>query len=226
VDNQKEASSEVKTHEEILRLFQDLESMEKKVKNPTEFEGHTIEPEAFVKEMELPTQNPTDSGEEPESIEPTGEIPLKKKEKKKISPLKKKEKQEKQSGKKISWFSFQKKETNTQSELIASTELEQQRQKVKIPQSTFTLQLDSDGHLVGLPIKKPKMESEKKGWFSLKRKTQPGSVEHQEEEPVKGIKGKLIQMVSRLRRKKSSEGESSSGIGDKIKGLFKRKSNE
>jgi hypothetical protein len=207
VDDQKEASSEVKTHQEILNLFKDLESLEAKVKNPEVFEGKSIESEAFLHEIDLPMQNSEEAGEEPQSMEPPREIPQKKGEKKKQSLLEKKEKRGKQP------------------EFATSTGLEQPVQEVKIPRSTFILELDSDGHLVGLPVKKPIMEKEKKDWFFFKRKTQSGAVE-QQEEPVKGIKGKLKHVVSTLRRKKSSEAEPREGIGGTIKGLLKRKSKE
>ncbi|HUS98773.1 MAG TPA: hypothetical protein VMY59_00440 [Candidatus Thermoplasmatota archaeon] len=226
MDNQKENSSEVKTHEEILRLFKDLDSLEAKVKNPEVFKGQSIESESFLQDTELPTQNNVESDEEPPSIEPSGEILLEKKDKKKTSFLEKKEKREKQSKKKIKWFTFQKKEKNNQPEHTAPAEIEQHAQEVKIPQSTFILQLDSDGHLVGLPIKKSKPEQAKKGWFSLRGKSRPDAEVNQEAEPVKGIKGKLLRVLSGLRQKKSLESESGGGIGDKIKGLFKRKSNE
>ncbi len=223
MDNEKETSSEVKTHKEILRLFQDLDSLEVKVKNPDIVEGQSLESDAFLQEVDLPIQNPIEADEEPLSVEPSGEIPRKKKER---SFLKKKEKREKPSEKKNNWFTFQKKEKNNQSGLAASTEIEPQALEVKIPQSTFILQLDDTGHLVGLPIKKPKPEQEKKGWFSLRSKSRLDTSTNQEAEPAKGIIGKLKQIIPGLRQKKSSETESSNGIGDKIKGLFKRKSNE
>jgi hypothetical protein len=226
VDDQKENSKEVKTHEEILRLFKDLDSLEAKVKNPDVFKAQSIESEAFLQETEPPIQNSVESDEEPFSIEHSGEILLEKKDKKKNSFLEKKEKREKQSKKKMNWFTFQKKEKNNQPEHAAPAEIEWHPQEVKIPQSTFILQLDSDGHLVGLPIKKSKPEQAKKGWFSLRGKSRPDAEANQEAEPVKGIKGKLFHVFSGLRQKETLESESSSGIGDKLKGFFKRKSNE
>lgn len=215
MDNQKEDSSKVKTHEEILKLINDVKLVEAKVKNPEQFKKDTIEFKAFLSKIEPPLQKPEEAIEEEQLITPTGEIPLKKKEEQKQSFLKRIEKPEIRSGKKTNWFSFLKKEKNDLPELEPSTEMEQQVQEIKIPRRTFILQLDNDGNLIGFPMKK-----------SHPSKTTQQGIEEPEEAPVKGIKGKLRYMASMLRRKKSEESESSGGIGDKIKGIFKRKSEE
>jgi len=225
VDNQNDDSSKVKTHEEIMKLFKDSESIEAKVKNSEEFKKDTIESKAFYPELEPPLQKPEEAIEEQQSTEPTGEIPHKKKEKQKQLFLKRTEKPEIQNERETNWFSFLKKEKNNPPELEPSTIVEQQAQEIKIPRSTFTLQLDNDGNLVGFPIKKPHLEQGKKGWLFSKSKTQSEGVES-EEETVKGIKGKLKHVISTLRRKKSEESESSVGISEKITGIFRRKNKE
>jgi hypothetical protein len=225
VDNQNDDSSKVKTHEEILKLFHEVKSVEEKVKNPGEFKKVSFESETILQEIKLPVQISKSTVEEQQPIEPTGEIPLQKKEKTKKSFLKKIETPELQSEEKTHWFAFLKKEKNDNIELEPPTEIEQQPEEIKIDRSTFILQLDNGGNLIGFPMKKPQLEKDKKGLFFSRKKTQQGT-EEPEEEPVHGIKGKLIRMVSRLHPKKSDESESSGGIGEKIRGIFKRRNKE
>jgi hypothetical protein len=86
--------------------------------------------------------------------------------------------------------------------------------------------LDTNGNLVGLPIKKPKLDIDKKARLFSRRKTQQGAEEQPGEEPAEGIKGKQKRIGSLFHRKGSSKSESSEGIGDKIKGIFRRKNKE
>jgi len=55
----------------------------------------------------------------------------------------------------------------------------------------------------------------------FRRKGKTEGEEQPEEEPAKGIKGKLKRIVSKFKRKKSSEGQSGSGIGGKLKGILR-----
>jgi hypothetical protein len=209
LDNQNEDSSEVKTHEEIMKLYKDLQSVEAKVKNPEQLKKESIEPEIIIQKIEPSLQKPEVPIQEQQPIEPTGEMPLKEKEKPKRPFLEKIDEPEIPSEKKTHWFAFFKKEKTDDSELKPDPEVEQQPQEIKISRSTFILQLDDAGNLIGFPMKK----------------TQQGT-EESEGEPVKGIKGKLIQIASMFRRKKSEESESSGGISEKIKGIFRRKNKE
>jgi hypothetical protein len=226
VDNQKKESPEMKTHEEIMVLFKSLESMEEKVKNPELYVEELFESEEILQEVERPTQIPAEVVEEPQQIEAVGEISPNKKEKRKRSPLFIHERKEQPAERKINRLSFWRKEKINELEPKAATEVPQQLKDVNPPRTTFILQFDGNGKLVGLPIKKPKLETGKKGWFFFRRKGQAETAEQSEEEPAKGMKGKLNRVVSKLRRKKSSEGESGDGIGGKIKGIFRRKSKE
>ena len=226
MDNQKKESPEIKTHEEIMVLFKSLESMEEKVKNSELYVEELFESEEILQEVERPTQIPAEIVEEPQWIEPVGEISSSKKERRKRSPLFKHEMREQLAERKINRLSFWRKEKINKLEPEATTEVLQQLKDIKPPRSTFILQFDGNGNLVGLPVKKPKLETEKKGWFFFRRKGQAETAEQSEEEPAKGIKGKLNRVVSKLRRKKSSEGESGGGFGGKIKGIFRRKSKE
>jgi hypothetical protein len=226
VDNQKKESPEIKTHAEIMVLFKSLESMEEKVKNPELYVEELFESEEILQEVERPTQIPAEVVEEPQRIEPVGEISQNKKERRKRSPLFKHERKEQPAERKINRLSFWRKEKINELEPDAATEVPQQLKDIKPPRSTFILQFDGNGNLVGLPVKKPKLETEKKGWFFFRRKGQTETAEQPEEELAKGMKGKLNRVVSKLRRKKSSEGESGGGFGGKIKGIFRRKSKE
>jgi hypothetical protein len=208
LDNQNENSSEVKTHEEIMKLYKDLQSVEAKVKNPEQLKKESIESETIMQKIEPSLQKPEVPIQDQQPIEPTGEISLKRKEPKRPF-LEKIDEPEIPAEKKTHWFAFFKKEKTDDSELKPAPEVEQQPQEIKISRSTFILQLDDAGNLIGFPMKK----------------TLQGA-EESEREPVKGIKGKLIQLASMFRRKKSEEAESSGGIGEKIKGIFRRKNKE
>ena len=207
-------------------LFKSLESMEEKVKNPELYVEELFESEEILQEVERPTQIPAEVVEEPLRIEPVGEISPSKKERRKRSSLFIHERKEQPAERKINRLSFWRKEKINELEPDAATEVPQQLKDIKPPRSTFILQFDGNGNLVGLPVKKPKLETEKKGWFFFRRKGQAKTAEQSEEEPAKGMKGKLNRVVSKLRRKKSTEGESGGGVSGKIKGIFRRKSKE
>jgi hypothetical protein len=215
VDNQNEDSSKVKTHEEILKLFHEVKSVETKVKNPEEFKKESYPVVTTLQQIKPQAQISDSAAEEQQPIEPAGEISLKKKEEPKKSFLKKIDKPEIPSEKKTHWFGFLKTEKQDIQELEPSLEVEPQPEDITILRSTFTLQLDNDGNLTGFPMKKPQTE----------KKTRQ-ETEGAEEEPVKGIKGALKHITSRFRHKNSEKSESSGGIGDKIKGIFKRKNEE
>jgi hypothetical protein len=226
VEHQKKESSEVKSHEEIMVLFKTLKSLEEKVKNPEACGENSIQPETIMQERESPTQTPKETSEEQQTRKPAHEIPLEKKEKRKHPWLKKQDSTKQPLEKKMNRFSFLKRKNDNDPELEVPIEPEPMTQKVKISRSTFTLQLDNDGNLVGFPLKKPMPEKQKKGWFSFRKKTQEESAEPSVEEQAHGIKGKLKRVASKLRRKNASDGESSGGVGSKIKSLFRRSAKE
>jgi hypothetical protein len=226
VEHQKKESSEIKTHEEIMGLFKTLESMEEKVKNPDLTSDRIFESKEDLQELEHLVQIPVEVVQESEPLEPVGEIPPKDKERRKRSPFFKKKQTEQPTERKINRHSFWKKETINEIDPDAATEVPQQLKDIKPIRSTFSLQLDVNGNLVGLPVKKPKLKTEKKGWFFFRRKDQAETAGQPGEESAKGLKGKLTRVVSKLRRKNSSEGEPTGGFGDKIKGIFRRKSKE
>jgi len=187
VDDQQQESSEIKNHDEILRLFKELEVMQEKVKNPQEFVKEIIQSQAFLQKMEPTNYSPKQTIEQQPSMEPILEIPQKEEEKQR----------------RLFRIKDHKLHHKAQQEI---TQTDQQEQEVTTPRSTFILQLDENGNLVGLPIKKPKFEKENK----------------QKEEQVKDIKGKLKHIGFLLHRMNASEEESSEGIGGKIRGIFRR----
>jgi hypothetical protein len=187
VNSQQDDSSEVKTHDEIMRLFKDLELAEARVKNPEELKKDIIASETPLQEIEPSLRLPEEAVEQEHYIEPASEIPQDKKEKQRHPFWKRKNDYEPD---------YESPDATT----------EDREQFERIPRSTFVLQLDSNGTLVGLPVKKPKPEGEKK----------------QEEEPETGIRGRLHKIGSLFRQKDSSEAEPSEGIGAKIKGIFRR----
>jgi hypothetical protein len=223
VEHQKRESSGIKTHEEIAELLKAIKSMEDKIKNPELIGEELFEPEVPLHEVEPSSQIPTETIREQNTIESTGEIPLKKKEKRK-KWLTLKPKQEVLSEVQIKrHHSFWKKEKIGELGTDTNFVKQQSLKSIAPKRVTFTLQLYPDGNLVGFPLKKSILVQEKKGWLFLKKK---GESAQPEEEPAKGIKGKLLRVVSRIKPKKSSEEESAVGIGSKIKGIFKRKSKE
>jgi G3E family GTPase len=214
VDNQNEDSSKVKTHEEILKLFHEVQSVEEKIKNPDKSKEESDRIETILQQIKPSVQIPDSAAEERRPIEPVGEIPLKEKDETKKSFLEKIDKPEIPSEKKPHWFDFLKPEKNDIQELEPLLEAVPQPEEIAILRSTFILQLDNDGNLTGFPMKKLQRE----------KKTRQGTEEA--DEPVKGIKGILKHITSRFRHKNSDESESSGGIGDKIKGIFRRKNKD
>ncbi len=90
--------------------------------------------------------------------------------------------------------------------------------------NVFVLRLTKGGELVGFNLKKPKQPREKISIKTMfKRKTQTGEPA-KTAEPVKGIKGKLLAIPSRIRLKGTGERSSPvAGAISKIKGIFSRK---
>ncbi len=115
------------------------------------------------------------------------------------------------------WFDFLKIEVTDDEEIAPTPEVEPQPEDVMVRPSTFVLQLDAEGNLVGFPLKK------------THERRKPQQSEESEGEPEKGIKGIIKRLGSKFRRKSSEESESAEsggGIADKIKGIFRRKNEE
>jgi hypothetical protein len=223
---QKRESPGVKTHEEIIAIFDALETLEEQIKNPETSADEFLKTKAILQELEPPIQQPEKVIEEPQPIQPAGEIHFKRTGKPTKILFNTSSIEEEPAKRDIKRFAFLKGKKNLEPEPAIITETAPEPKEEKPFRSTFTLELDSNGNLIGLPLKKPKPETEKKGWSYFKRKKQGEIPEQSEEEQPKGIKGIAKKIGSKLRRSKTSEGESSEGIGSKIKGIFRRKTNE
>jgi hypothetical protein len=213
VDTQKIDSSRVKTHEEILKLIEDVRSAQARVQNPGELLKPSFDQVTVLKQIEPPVKQHEKPPVVHPPIQPTREI--KKPDHKPSSKpvVTKTQKPELSSEKKKKWFDFLRIEVTEDEEIPSTPEVEPEPEDPMVQPSTFVLQLDTSGNLVGFPLKKTHEH----------RKPQ------QSEEPEKGIKGIIQRLGSKFRRK-SSEGsesaESSGGIADKIKGIFRRKNKE
>jgi hypothetical protein len=149
-------------------------------------------------------------------LQPAGEIQWKKKPRHNQIQFRKPELDDELARQPHTRSSFLKKKKTLESEPEVPGEIELQLPEVKPIRTTFTLDIDSNGNLVGFPMKKQKPHN---------GKNIENNPENQVEEPAKGIKGKLLQLASWFRRKKTAEGETE-GIVSKIKGIFRRKSKE
>jgi len=222
VEHQKNESTGTKTHEEIAELLKTIKVMEEKIKNPDLNVEELFEPEVPFQEEKPLVQQPLEQISEKEKPESQEEVPIQKKEKRKKKikqkPARKKSPEEQSQKRSLFW------RKEKIGELDTDTSLENlPPQKSTAPMhTTFTLQLDAEGNLIGFPLKKTIPEG-KKGWSFFKKK---GGSSSSEEEPVPGIKGKVLRVISRLKPKGSSEGESGNGIGGKIKGLLRRRSKD
>ncbi len=214
MDDQEQDSSKVKTHEEIIKLFHELQSVEAKIKNPEAFIREPFVPITLPHEKKFPIEATPHKVQTTQRLEPTGEIVDKKKEEIQKPVLKKINTPEILPEKKTRWFDFLKLDQPDIQEPKQPVETVPEPVEVQTFRSTFILELDSSGNLSGFPLKKPRPE----------KKTSSESGET--EEPATGIKGKLKHLTARFRRKSTEDSESSGGIGEKLKGLFRRKNKE
>jgi hypothetical protein len=213
VDNEKKESSGTKTHKEIMELFDDLETLEQQIKNPDSFEEEPIKTKVVLQPVEPPIRAPMQPREQRQVLEPTGEIPSSLKKKQPHIQFQKQDVDQEADHPSLRSFSFLKKKKGFASDPRLTEEIAHQPMDVQAVRTTFTLDIDSNGNLVGFTLKKQRPAK------STSTAEQPG------EEPAKGIKGKLTHLVSRFRRKESSEG-GSAGIVEKIKGVLRRKLKE
>jgi hypothetical protein len=216
VDTQKIDSSRVKTHEEILKLFEDVQSAKARVQNPGMFPKVCYEQVTTLKQIDPSMKQSVKPQVITPPIPPKGEILQPEQVQKPF--FKQTQKPEIPSEKKKKWFDFLKIEVTEDEGVPPSPLVESEPEDPLVRPSTFVLQLDSEGNLVGFPLKKT--HERKKPQYS----------EESEGEPVKGLKG-IIQALGSKFRRKSSEGSESTessggGIAEKIKGIFRRKNTE
>lgn len=217
--DQKKGSSALKSHNEILDLFKELETIEENVKNPEVIEEIIIKPDIAKQEIEQ-----TDITGEIEKDLDTSEDSVKKEKNHKLQFLSKlrKKKKPKEPGKRF-----------LKLRRFKSIKTEDIHGELKPIKSTFTLKINDQGNLIGLNIKKPITKKEKKPLRLKLFKKGAAKEEAPAVTDVKGIKGipvKIKGLFSKIRLKKSeasnSEGGGSkiSGVAGKIKGIFSRKS--
>lgn len=211
MDDNKEEPSEIKTHKEIQALFDDLQTLEEQIKNPEPRLESAIQSNVILQEAKQQIKSPTLPKQQ--VLEPAGEIHYHKSTRQKQLLFRTQVSEEEPGHRVISRSSLSKQKKILDIQPEVTDHEDQQPLEVKPFRSTFVLDIDSNGNLVGFPVKKQKPGKEPGGETG----------EHPETEPATGIKGKLMQIGSRLRRKSSSEGEAE-GILEKIKGIFRRKS--
>jgi len=225
VDDQNHDASKVKTHEEILRLFQEVQSVEAKVRNPDLWKPTNLVTKTPSQDLETSRQSIEETSEKRPLEEPTGELPHEMEEEHEQSLLNRPETLEGHPAGKSRWFGFLNLQ-HSEDLAIESNRDDEPAEEARRPlHSTFTLQLDPSGNLTGFPLKKPSIVRERKGWLSSKRTTHSEGGDS-EEETDEGFRGKLKHLFSFFRRQSLEESDSREGIGEKIRGIFRRKDEE
>ncbi len=230
----REDSSGLKTHDEILELIKEIESIEDK------FKYLKVAPENHIgKEI---------VNQELEQIEATGELMGKphisvnqtKSELKEIThPDKRKDKKHKihfpigihwrkeARWPKIGNFLKRIKVNPSRIKTPELTELQNQLESSEVGlrpgNTTFTLRIDDQGRLMGYNIKKPKSEGGHRRILPFGKGTTEESGAKEAEEP--GIKGKIKGLFSRIKPKQSGEsgGSKVSSLLGKIKGILPKR---
>ena len=229
-----EDSSGLKTHDEILELIKEIESIEDK------FKYLEVTPENHIgKEI---------VNQELEQTEATGELTGKphisanqtKSELKEIThPDKRKDKKHKihfpigihwrkeARWPKIGNFLKRIKVNPSGIKTPELTELQNQLESSEVGlrsgNTTFTLRIDDQGRLMGYNIKKPKSEGGHRRILPFGKGTTEESGAKEAEEP--GIKGKIKDLFSRIKPKQSGEsgGSKVSSLLGKIKGVLPKR---
>jgi hypothetical protein len=229
-----EDSSGLKTHDEILELIKEIESIEDK------FKYLGVAPENHIGEESV--------NQELEQTEATGELTGKshisasqtKSELKEIThPDKRKDKKHKirfpieiHWKKEIKWpkignFLKRIKVNPRGIKTPELTELQNQLGSSEVGlrpgNTTFTLRIDDQGRLIGYNIKKPKSEGGHRRILPFGKSTTEESSAKEAEEP--GIKGKIKGLFSRIKPKQSGEsgGSKVSSLLGKIKGVLPKR---
>ncbi len=216
--DQRKVSTSLKSHEEILNLFKELETIEENVKNPEVIEEIIIQPDIAKQEVEQ-----TDITGEIEKEPDISEDSEKKHKHQFLSKLRKKKKL---------------KEPKTKNRFLKlrkfkSIKTEDAQGELKQIKSTFSLKLNNQGELVGFNVKKPRQKKEKiplRIKLFKRGETKDKTPAEQEIKGIKGIPGKIKGIISKitsklpLGKKGESSGSKTAGISGKIKGIFSRKS--
>jgi hypothetical protein len=213
---QKQEALGAKSHEDILSLLKELDTIEKRVKNIQGFEEKAVDISLVPQNVEN-LEPPTEILHEPQPEQPIDighRKTLKKRDRPSLIELYKKHRgTEKKS---THTFFTHKKEDQTllpkpPVELEVPREFKRRKQKEKPLNSTYKLYITEEGTLAGLDIKKarpPKVQGQ-------------GTSDQPQDIQEPGFKGKLKRVVKKIvpRATKSGTG---TGIGGRIKGILKR----
>ena len=222
---------QIKTHKEIVRMLQDLEEYEQQIEQPEITEPIESEPE-FIEVLESEQQ--TDQLHDKEIVQPPKYEPELRKEKNKFFPLshEKPRKVPKALVKtsRVRTLLFERKKHKPHDVVISKKNAGKRRLfrtsiTSRVPRSTFTLRLDSNGHLLGFftqppHLKKEQVEKKEKHHF-FKKKKQGKETQEKSIEPAKGFKGKIKKLIPHRKSKDKTEGKESGG--SKIKKLLPRR---
>jgi hypothetical protein len=223
---QRTDASDVKTHEEILLLLKELDSIEKRVKNLRLSEEPYNDANAVQQEVEI-TEPSVETIQEPQPEQPDDII----------------HRNAHKVQNRVSLLDFYKKQRATKIKtkrrvfsnegdhapllLPAEPEVHQyakrRRKKEKPIQSTFKLYITEEGTLAGLDIMKPKPPKAQDGLF---RRHTTGTNDHPQDAQEPGFKGKLKRLVKKINPRSSKKGEAGNGIGNRLKGIVKRRPKE
>ena len=202
-----------KTHDEILKLFEELDPLEEHVRHLDLSQDFQPLPD---------TGTPTQIGE----LQPRPEEePEKKKHRIKILRRLRERKtpeEQKQKMKRV-FFRRRKRERELSGEMPSEREEMLHPSASVEPYGTFTLRIDDEGNLVGFPLRIPSPKPEKKARHLFPfRKKRTGETETEgagAEETKSGLKAKLSRLIPRRRGARS---EREGGRFSRLKGVFSR----
>ena len=223
---QRKDASDVKTHEEILLLLKDLDTIEKRVKNLQLSEDVCNDANTLIQEAEI-TEPSVETIQEPQPEQ--------------LNDIIHRNTNKKQN--RVSLLDFYKKQratkTRTKHRIFSNKEdqahlvppdepevhqhIKRRREKEKLLQSTFKLYITEEGTLAGLDIMKPKPPKAQNG-LHRRHTTETNDQPQDAQEP--GLKGKMKRLVKKIIPRSSKKGEAGSGIGNRLKGIVKRRTKE
>ena len=212
IDNKKEIST-FKSHDEILKLLEEIKSIEKRLKDPEKLqkdiiEAEKIESEIFEDNKILDMKNESLSSELKPEIKEDIKIEKNKDKIKKIKFPFIFSKKNKQKRTLFKDFLNPRSVKSDDIEFLewneTSNQVNKETEKITKPfNSTFTLKINDEGELIGFNIKKSKSKGGKKyGIIPFRKKSSEESSSNNVEESVSGIKEKIINIFSKIRRKK------------------------
>ena len=219
-------ASGVKTHEEILLLLKELDTIEKRVKNLQPSEDASNNTNAMLQEAEI-NEPSVETIQEPQPKQPDDIIHRTAHKKQNRLSLLDSYKKQQATKRRTKRRIFSNKEDQAPpvppNEPEVHQHIKRRKEKEKPIQSTFKLYITEEGTLAGLDVKKPKPPKAQNGLFR-RHTTETNDQPQDAQEP--GFKGKLKRLVKKIIPHTSKKGEGSTGIGNRIKGIVKRRPKE